>query len=94
MELEMEFCIVLEQTVLMVPQTCLLVDSKPVYQLSKLDLTDKQTDICNSRTAFAAENAAKTYVQQCITRKQNAALLLLLQQLKEDIERGIDVDNS
>ena len=67
MELEMEFCIVLEQTVLMMPQTCLQVDSKPVYQLSKLDMTDEQTDertngrtdertdICDSRAAFAAE---------------------------------------
>ena len=64
MELEMEFCIVLEQTVLMMPQTCLQVDPKPVYQLSKLDMTDKRTngrtngrtDICDSRAAFAAEN--------------------------------------
>ena len=44
MELEIVFCIVLEQTVLMMPQTCLQVDPKPVYQLSKLDLTDKQMD--------------------------------------------------
>ena len=59
MELEMEFCIVLEQTVLMMPQTCLQVDPKPVYQLSKLDLTNRRTngwtDICDSRAAFAAE---------------------------------------
>ena len=59
MELEMEFCIVLEQTVLMMPETCLQVDPKPVYQLSKLDMTDKRTnertDICDSRAAFAAE---------------------------------------
>ena len=55
MELEMEFCIVLEQTVLMVPQTCLLVGPKLVYQLSKLDLTNGRTDICDSRAAFAAE---------------------------------------
>ena len=63
MELEMEFCIVLEQTVLMMPQTCLQVDPKPVYQLSKLDMTDKRTngrtngrtDICDSRAAFAAD---------------------------------------
>ena len=63
MELEMEFCIVLEQTILMMPQTCLQVDPKPVYQLSKLDLTngrtDGRTDICDSRAAFAAENENK-----------------------------------
>ena len=59
MELEMEFCIVLEQTVLMMPQTCLQVDPKPVYQPSKLDLMDERTDICNSRAAFAAEKSSK-----------------------------------
>ena len=68
MELEMEFCIVLEQTVLMMPQTCLQVDPKPVYQLSKLDLTNgrtnERTDICDSRAAFAAENLI-SYESSC-----------------------------
>ena len=76
MELEMEFCIVLEQTVLMMPQTCLQVDPKPVYQLSKLDLTDERTDErTNGRTD------GRTF-----------AILELLSQLKTGLKSNSIVD--
>ena len=78
--MELEFYLLLEQMVLMVPQTFLLVGLKPVYQLSKLDLTDKWT---NGRTFAILELLSKLTEKNffCTMENVEAVCLAVIDQL-------------